>query len=91
MKVSARIRILVSSLVLAAFAVVGSGCGSGWTKVSPDSLESRGADLTGRLLRLTMKDGRTILFQPSKFEPEYVWGRRFLGERVLPREMRLEL
>jgi hypothetical protein len=75
-------------LLLALLAVC--GCGSGWTSISPEVLRSQAVE-EGDVIRLTLEDGQVFDFHVARVEFPYVWGQRFVGERMPRREMRVDL
>jgi hypothetical protein len=78
---------LLASILLALL----SGCGSPWRSVPVGSLEPGATELGSSQARITLRDGRVIELRVLRMEYPYLWGERMLGERVPPREMRLDL
>jgi hypothetical protein len=67
------------------------GCGGGWTSIPIESIDSETETLGSDRARLTLNDGRVLAFRLSRVEYPYLWGKRFLGENMPLREMRVDL
>jgi len=68
-----------------------AGCGGGWTSIPVTSIDESTQILDSDEVRLTLNDGRVLLFRVSRVEYPYLWGERFLGENMPLKPMRVDL